>query len=99
MWVREGGQTGRLVGDIGLFDLLLADPAAAVGDLLDDAEPVTVRADAFLDEVVARLHEARRRSIVVVDEDIRPLGRILADDVLDALKEGGLKARLPWLLR
>ena len=46
-----------------------------------------MRADAFLDEVVARLHEARRRSIVVVDEDIRPLGRILADDVLDALKE------------
>ena len=92
-------EAGRLVGDIGLFDLLLADPPAAVGDLLDDAEPVTMRADAFLDEVVARLHEARRRSIVVVDEDARPLGRILADDGLDALKEGGPKARLPWLLR
>ncbi len=91
-------EAGRLVGDIGLFDLLLADPAAAVGDLLDDAEPVTVRADAFLDEVVERLRETRRRSIVVVDEAAHPLGRILADDVLDALKEGGLKARLPWLL-
>jgi len=92
-------EDGRLIGDVGLYALLVADPSGTVADLLDDAEPVTIRPDAFLDEVVDALREARARSVVVVDEDCRPLGRILADDVLDALKEGGLKARIPWLLR
>jgi CBS domain-containing protein len=96
--VAVADEAGRVVGDVGLFDLLVADPGTLVRDLLDGADPITVRADAFLDEVVDRLREARSRSIVVVDEDEHPLGRILADDVLDALKEGGLKARLPWLL-
>ena len=38
-----------------------------------------------LSEVAGQLVEARRLSLVVVDDDGRPIGRILADDVLDAL--------------
>ena len=49
------------------------------------------------DEVVDRLTEARASSVVVVDPEGRPLGRVLADDVIDALKEGGLRLKLPWL--
>jgi CBS domain-containing protein len=93
--VDEGG---RCLGDIGVLELFLADPATELAALLGEASPVTLAPDAFLDEVVDRLTEARRRSVVVVDGDGRPIGRVLADDVLDALKEGGLRLRLPWLL-
>lgn len=90
---------GRLVADLGLLALAIAASDDVVADLLDDASPVTVAPDAFLDEVVDRLTAARRPSVVVVDDRGRPIGRVLADDVIDALSEGGLRGRLPWLLR
>lgn len=90
---------GRLVADLGLLALAIASSDDVVADLIDDAGPVTVAPDAFLDEVVDRLTAARRPSVVVVDDAGRPIGRVLADDVIDALSEGGLRGRLPWLLR
>lgn len=77
-------ETGCLLGDVSLFELLLADPATTVGELLEETEPITVPPEATLQEVAARLVEARRSSVLVVEED-RPIGRILADDVVDAL--------------
>jgi CBS-domain-containing membrane protein len=47
--------------------------------------PVTVAADVMLEEVVEAFVENRGSSVVVVDEDQRPIGRILADDLVDAL--------------
>ncbi len=88
---------GRLLADLPLFDLLAAEDETPVGHLLADTTPVTVAPEAFLDEVVDRLTEARASSVVVADPDGRPLGRVLADDVIDALKEGGLRLKLPWL--
>jgi Mg/Co/Ni transporter MgtE len=35
--------------------------------------------------VVERLTDSRRSSLLVVDEEQRPVGRILADDIIDAL--------------
>jgi CBS domain-containing protein len=90
-------EQGRLLGDLPLFYLLAAEDETRVGDLLADTTPVTVAPEAFLDEVVDRLTEARASSVVVADPDGRPLGRVLADDVIDALKEGGLRLKLPWL--
>jgi CBS domain-containing protein len=78
---------GRLVGDLPLLDLLLAlreRPEAPLGSLLADDDPVTVDPDTPASEVAGQLIEARRLSLVVVQDD-RPIGRILADDVLDAL--------------
>jgi len=78
---------GRLVGDLPLLDVLLAvraEPDAGIGDLLDDDEPVTVGPDAGATEVAHRLIDSRRLSLLVV-KDERPIGRILADDVLDAV--------------
>jgi CBS domain-containing protein len=78
---------GRLVGDLPLLDLLLAlrtEPRARVGQLLDDEEPVTVAPEARATEVAERLIRSRRLSLLVVKDDC-PIGRILADDVLDAL--------------
>ena len=44
-----------------------------------------VHVGAGLGEVVERFIDQRGSSIVVVDDDRRPVGRILADDLVDAL--------------
>lgn len=78
---------GRLVGDLPVLDLLLAlraEPETRVVELIGDDEPVTVAPDARAAEVAEKLIGSRRLSLLVVDDD-RPIGRILADDVLDAL--------------
>jgi CBS domain-containing protein len=81
--------TGRLLADLALFDLTVAEDAAVIGDLADwraqFGPPVTVRADTRIDQVAEQLVAARASSVLVTDEDDRPLGRILADDVLDGL--------------
>ncbi|MGH9304901.1 MAG: magnesium transporter MgtE N-terminal domain-containing protein [Acidimicrobiales bacterium] len=89
---------GNLLGDIPLFDLVLAEPAVVLGDLVGEAEPLTVAPGAPLGEVAAQLIEARRSSVLVVDGD-RPIGRILADDVVDALLPERGKLHFPRLLQ
>jgi len=76
---------GRLVDDISLFELLVADPDAIMNDLAGEPFPVTVTPEAELDDVVDRFVDERGASLVVVDAGDRPLGRILADDLIDAL--------------
>ncbi len=89
---------GQLVDDVPLFDLLLAEPQAQLAELVGPPWPATVTADADLDEVVERLVANRSSSLLVVDADDRPLGRILADDVLDVLTENRGR-RWPWQSR
>jgi CBS domain-containing protein len=76
---------GRLLGDVPLYELAIATNDSTFGDLLPEGESVSVPADAGITEVAERLVETRHTSVVVVDEDGRPVGRILADDLLDAL--------------
>jgi Mg/Co/Ni transporter MgtE len=79
---------GSLVGDITLLTILLTmqtSPDTRVSSLLADEDVVTVQPHASASEVAGQLVEARRLSLVVVDDEGRPIGRILADDVLDAL--------------
>ncbi|MGE7436328.1 MULTISPECIES: magnesium transporter MgtE N-terminal domain-containing protein [Kitasatospora] len=79
----------RLIGDIPLFDLAVAEDTAVVADLVawlaQFGPPVTVRPDTRLAEAADHLVAARATSLLVVDQDAHPLGRILADDILDAL--------------
>jgi hypothetical protein len=49
--------------------------------------------------VVDGLVEARESTLVVVDDAGRPLGRILADDVIDALLPERGRLHFPRLLR
>jgi CBS domain-containing protein len=51
-----------------------------------------------VDDVAERLVDARRMSVVVV-EDGRPVGRILADDLLDALMPERGRIHFPRLLQ
>ncbi|WP_406210471.1 CBS domain-containing protein [Kitasatospora sp. NBC_01560] len=80
---------GRLVGDVPLFELAVAEDTAVVGDLVEwlaqFGPPVTVRPDTRLAEAADRLVAARATSLLVVDGTGRPIGRILADDILDSL--------------
>ena len=48
--------------------------------------------------MAGQLVEARRQSMVVVDDDGGPIGRILADDVLDALVPTKGRFHFPRLL-
>ena len=92
----------RVIGDVALFDLLVASGDLTMGALLDTAtptDPVVVGPDADVGEVAAALVESRRSSLLVVDEDHHPLGRILADDVLDALTPEGGRLHFPRLLQ
>jgi CBS domain-containing protein len=87
----------RVVDDVSLLELLLAEPDQPLADLVGEPFPVTVTVDAPLSEVVERLVDVRRNSLLVVDDEGRPVGRILADDVVDALTERGrqILTRLP----
>ena len=89
------GEDGQLLDDLTMTELFLADPALTVDDLIGPPWPVTVTADADLAQITGRLAETRRSSVVVVDEEERPLGRILVDDVLDMLAPGRSRFRFP----
>lgn len=89
---------GTLVDDLSLYELLVAQPTDVVDDLVRPPWPVTVKVDADLQEVVAQLTDSRAASVIVVDEDDTPVGRILADDVIDALVPDRAKQRFPRIL-
>jgi CBS domain-containing protein len=91
---------GRLLGDVSAFDLLVSDGARRLGDLIDpDNTLITLRPEDDLDAVATELVESRRSSLLVVDDDGHPLGRILSDDVLDALVPGHGRLHFPRLLQ
>lgn len=77
---------GVLVDDVSMGELFLAEPDQRLGSLTEPPAPVTVTADAELAEVIDAFVENRGSSVVVVGDDGRPMGRILADDVVDALR-------------
>jgi CBS domain-containing protein len=64
-----------------------------------DDPPVTLHPDADLDTVATTLIESRRSSLLVVDDDGHPIGRILSDDVLDALVPGHGRLHFPRFLQ
>jgi hypothetical protein len=90
---------GRMVWDLALLALLINPADTVLGDLVGEAEPVTLGIRAHVREVAERLIDARRMSVVVVDDDDRPVGRILADDVIDALLPERGRLHFPRLLQ
>jgi CBS domain-containing protein len=91
---------GRVIGDVSAFDLLVNKAGKALADVIDpENPPVTLRPDADLDTVATEMVESRRSSLLVVDDEGKPLGRILADDILDALVPGHGRLHFPRLLQ
>jgi CBS domain-containing protein len=89
------GDNGQLLDDVTMTELFLADLEGTVDALIGPPWPVTVLPTAGLDEIAERLVETRHSSVVVVDEEERPLGRILVDDVLDMLVPDRHRFRFP----
>jgi CBS domain-containing protein len=90
---------GLVVDDLSLYELAVAEPGQLVSELISDASPVTVTPGTEVREVASQLIESRRGSVVVVDDDGRPLGRILADDVVDSLTPERGRFHFPRLLQ
>jgi Mg/Co/Ni transporter MgtE len=90
---------GRLVDVIGILELLLAASDRRVSELVGPPWPVTVGPEATVDEVADALVDNRRNTLLVVDDQGRPLGRIQADDVVDALLPGRGRLHFPRLLQ
>jgi CBS domain-containing protein/sporulation protein YlmC with PRC-barrel domain len=93
---------GELLADLPLFDLVIHDDDVLVSDVLtadDEPEPLTVPPDASVADVADQLVRTRHSSLLVVSESGKPLGRILADDVLDAMLPERGRVHFPRLLQ
>lgn len=93
---------GSLLADLPLFDLVAHPDDELISTVLQTEhhpQPLTVPADATVMEVAEQLVRTRRSSLLVVDDTAIPLGRILADDVLDALLPERGRRHFPRLLR
>jgi MgtE intracellular N domain/CBS domain len=93
---------GALLADLSLFDLVAHRDDELISTVLaaeHHREPLTVRADATVGQVAEQLVRTRRSSLLVVDGSAVPLGRILADDVLDALLPQRGRRHFPRLLQ
>ncbi|OJV82239.1 MAG: hypothetical protein BGO37_04455 [Cellulomonas sp. 73-92] len=88
-------EAGALLDDVSFVELLGAEPDTPLRGLVGPPWPVTVGPDAGLDDIVERMTDNRGSSLLVVDEANRPIGRILADDVVDLLAHQG-ERRWPW---
>ena len=76
----------RLVGMLGLRDLVLAPPEKPVGDLMD-TEVFSARVDTDQEEVAQLARRYNLVEVPVVDVNRRLLGAISAADVIDVIDE------------
>jgi CBS domain-containing protein len=80
---------GRLLADVPLFHLTVAEDTATLGEMVDwlaqFGPQAVVGPDTRIDEAADHLLASRASSLLVVDQHERPVGRMLADDVLDTL--------------
>lgn len=73
----------QLIGVVSVIRLLQAEPAAAVGDLMD-SDPVRVSPESDLTDVALLMADYNLVTIPVVDDVDRVLGVVTVDDILEA---------------
>ena len=76
---------GKLLDHIQTVELIAVDPASLVSELVAKPFPTAVTLDTPLADVVEEFSNNRGSSIIVIDAKNKPIGRILADDLVDAL--------------
>jgi CBS domain-containing protein len=86
---------GKLINDVTMTELFFAEPTAKIKYVINGPAPVTVSPNASIKAVADLLTNNRRSSVLVVDNHGRPLGRILADDIIDALVPEHRRFHLP----
>lgn len=85
---------GRAVGELSAAQLLGIDNDQPIVSLVTSLPP-TVDAGAPMAEVIEAITEHRGTGLLVVDEDGLPVGRILADDIIDVFTREHDR-RWPW---
>ena len=78
---------GKLLDHIQMIELVSTKSTALLKTLIGPPLPMAVSIDAHLNEVIDEFSNNRGSSIVVVDATYKPVGRIMADDLVDALVE------------
>jgi magnesium transporter len=84
----------KLVGVLSLRDLIVAPPAARIGDFML-AEPVAVGLLADQDEVAQVVARYNLLAVPVVDDEGRLVGIVTVDDAIDTVLPTAWKRRLP----
>lgn len=78
---------GTLLDHIQTVELIAVDPQSLVSELVAKPFPTAVSIDTPIADVVEEFSNNRGSSIIVIDENNKPIGRILADDLVDALSQ------------
>jgi len=73
---------GHLVGEVSLYELVVADPDALVGTVMHD-DPISVKVDEGEDEVVEAIMKYNLLAVPVVDAGNHLVGIVTVDDVID----------------
>ncbi|MCX6429761.1 MAG: CBS domain-containing protein [Actinobacteria bacterium] len=76
---------GKLLDHIQMIELVSAKSSSALSELIGPPFPTAVFITTRLDEVIDEFSNNRGSSIIVIDEKNKPVGRIMADDLVDAL--------------
>jgi magnesium transporter len=76
----------RLVGALGLRDLVLADPDTQVGELMD-REVYSARVDEDQEAVARLMQEADLLALPIVDAEGRLVGVVTVDDAMEVLEQ------------
>lgn len=76
----------RLVGALGLRDLVLADPEQKVGDLMD-REVYSAHVDEDQEKIARLIQEADLLALPIVDTEERLVGIVTVDDAMEILEE------------
>lgn len=76
----------RLVGAMGLRDLVLADPEMSIADLMD-RDVYSARVDSDQEEVARLMLEADLLALPIVDTEDRLVGVVTVDDAMEILEE------------
>jgi len=76
----------RLVGVISLRDLITAQPAAVIGDLMSK-DVIRVHVDEDQEQVALTLSKYHFLAVPVVDREDRLVGIVTVDDVLEVMEE------------
>ncbi len=76
----------RLVGALGLRDLVLADPDATIGDLMD-TDVYKAHVDDDQEQVARLIQEADLLALPIVDSEDRLVGIVTVDDAMQIIEE------------
>lgn len=76
----------RLVGVLGLRDLVLADAPTQISQLMD-TDVISARVDSDQEEVARMMREADLLALPIVDTEDRLVGVVTVDDAMEVLEE------------